>query len=643
MHPRPPSVPAEGQQVDDLGWDDDSEEASVLIVDIAKEDGGSVIGGSQSQDQSSDNAWGTMRTLKHPYSPRAGLLSLFKNNSSLRPNIDALAANVDGFGWQLEPVLDFDDEGIREQVSTAIYLNKHSDWEEMDPTTRGKRPALPSEKEINDTIAEWRQDASLERARIKQHFQGACYESSFVDLRKHTTTDKEVLGDGAWEVIRARGHEGAPRRYIRIDSNTLRYTERYEEVQAHEWYWTSPVTYQKVPVMRRFHLIVQNDGSGLDMRYFREFGDPRIISNISGKAYETVEKLKSAEGEEGARPANEILMWSIYFPGTRYGVPRWHGAIADVRGSNIAANENVEDLSNSSIPRGILAVSEGKVGEKGAQNLRSLFKASKGRARTRMAIINARTPRSRQFMPGSSGVKVEWIDLTGAQREDGMFLEYDKRADLKVGRQFRQPPIVRGDTRDYNKATGTAALQYTDEQVHQPDRNTFDWTVNRRLLPELGIRFWRFRTKGPVRVDPDAESKLIETILKQGVVVPAELRTWVERRLGIDLVRLAGEWQQLPLALIAQGWRPEAKPALSEGDPNDGTAGDKPDELDASPPDDETNPPLGVLKANVDRLTALEHALSSDEGRAILGEFRASIAKDRERFAAIDRMFERGQ
>jgi capsid portal protein len=646
-HPVPRSIPAYDEDADASPWPDDIIEAEVVVVDLEKSSDPfeRTIAGSQAEDAKAEEAsrWGNTRVVE-PLYPKGGLLDLVRNSSSLPSNVAAMANNVDGFGWLAEPALDFDDEGIREQVAVSLYLDAYSRWEEQDAATRGPEPTIPDGAEVTDTIKQWKQEASVEKARMLQHFNGACFESSFVDLRRQTTTDKEDMGEGAWEVVRARDPEGPPRRYIKLDSSMLGYTVESWEVESDEWYWTSPVTYRKVPVVRRFRLIVQAGANGLPARYFREYGDPRIISNKTGEAYDTVEDLKAAveDGgeEEGAQPAHEILMWPLYFPGQVGGVVRWHGAIHEVRGQNTAASENVDDLENSSIPRGILAVSEGRVGKKGAQKIRDIMKASAGRAKNRMAVLNVSTPRNRQFMPGSSGVKVEFIDLTGAQREDAMFAKYSRTASLTIGQQFRQPPIVRGDTQDFNRATATASLRYTDEQVYQPERNSFDHTINRRILPELGIRFWRFKSKGPVRQDPETTAKIAEILLKQGVVVPAELRPWAERTMGIDLVRTAGAWQQLPLALIAQGWTPERRPSISEeGEDVDevNDVGGPSDEQIATPPPDVAPPELGVLKSEGDRLREqIAKMRDTPEGQALLKTFQRG--KDRVS-DAVDKLF----
>ena len=58
--------------------------------------------------------------------------------------------------------------------------------------------------------------------------------------------------------------------------------------------------------------------------------------------------------------------------------------------------------------------------------------------------------------------------------------------------------MLRGDIRDFNRSTADAALHFAESQVFEPERQEFDFIVNRKLLAEMGIRFWRFVSKSPV-------------------------------------------------------------------------------------------------------------------------------------------------
>src|SRR5262249_34330545 len=98
--------------------------------------------------------------------------------------------------------------------------------------------------------------------------------------------------------------------------------------------------------------------------------------------------------------------------------------------------------------------------------------------------------------------KIELKPLTQAIQQDALFQKYDERNDDKVGQQFRVPRILRGDTRDFNRATADAALSFAEMQVFQPERESFDSRMNKTLLGDMQIRFWKFVSQAPINRDP---------------------------------------------------------------------------------------------------------------------------------------------
>jgi hypothetical protein len=76
-------------------------------------------------------------------------------------------------------------------------------------------------------------------------------------------------------------------------------------------------------------------------------------------------------------------------------------------------------------------------------------------------------------------------------------------------------------------------------------------------------------------------TKVGETLLKNGVITPAEFRPVAELMLNIDLTAQAGDWQRLPMGLIMAGHTPPqiGKPTSTAEAIGDG----KPDASDAAP------------------------------------------------------------
>ncbi|QDE67089.1 hypothetical protein BHS07_08655 [Myxococcus xanthus] len=108
-----------------------------------------------------------------------------------------------------------------------------------------------------------------------------------------------------------------------------------------------------------------------------------------------------------------------------------------------------------------------------------------------------------------------------------------------MGSAFRLPPLLRGDGRDFNRSVAEAQLRFAEDPVFQPERDEFDFLLNRKVLADMGVRFWRFRSQTTATRAPERMTEMVER-LSQGclalarrdmdtehVPVPrAELDTW---------------------------------------------------------------------------------------------------------------------
>jgi len=582
------------------------------------------IGGESQSDSDPKSAWTTIGAIPPPLDP-VGLLNLFAVSDALRQNVDAMARNVDGFGWIAEPTIDLEADDSADNVMTALYLERLAHWEAGgDPIESA--PEMPTADEVAATIKEWRAIARIEKARLRLWIEQSCFESSFVELRTRTRVDLEVVGWGVWEVIR--DLRGRPIRFKHIPAHTVRAKRLGPVVEVEELRLASPVHFERVRVRRRFRGYAQLDPElAIHARHFRELGDPRIVSSKTGVAYDSVEALR--EHDPTDVPANEVLVFGRYYPGSVYGQPVWHGQIPMVKGSRLAADHTVDYLENSAIPRGLLLVADGRVSKTSVQELKNYFAAIKGNAENRLAVVQAEAPRDRAF-EAHGRVQMQFVSLREAQRDDATFQRYTEQVKQSVGEAFRLPPILRGDTRTFNRATADAALAYAEEQVFAPERLGFDWIMNRRILPALGIRFWRFKSRGPTTSDPEVLAKVSDVFGRLGVVVPAELRGVAEQALGVDLLRSPGAWQQLPLSLVQAGFVPPggaaaAVPPAGASSPAEQDVGSVEGRTDeAGPPDRLAIPePLPTGAARVANVGELLKAAT------LLEQYRAGTDADR--------------
>jgi capsid portal protein len=218
-------------------------------------------------------------------------------------------------------------------------------------------------------------------------------------------------------------------------------------------------------------------------------------------------------------------------------------------GSRQMEEVNYLYFENKSVPPLALLVSGGRLTESAVPRIERFIEENlKGKnAFHRILILEA------DGGSGDSKATIELRPLTSAQQQDALFQDYDERNIDKVGSAFRLPRLLRGDTRDFNRATADAALRFAEDQVFQPERDEFDYQMNRRLLPEMGVRFWRFRSQTPVTRDPERMSVMVEKLVRVGVLTPEEGRVLAGDIFNREFRRIGDDWTKRPITLTLAG------------------------------------------------------------------------------------------
>lgn len=160
--------------------------------------------------------------------------------------------------------------------------------------------------------------------------------------------------------------------------------------------------------------------------------------------FASAELLRTSHSADG--PATELLHVAIHSPRGPYGVPRWVGALLVVLGSRQMREVNYLFFENKSVPPLALLILGGPLSESSLPRIERFIEENrKGRANFHKILI---------------------LEAKGGQGE--------------------------------NRATAESALRFAEDQVFQPERDEFDYLINRKLLADKGIRFWRFRSQTPV-------------------------------------------------------------------------------------------------------------------------------------------------
>jgi len=150
-------------------------------------------------------------------------------------------------------------------------------------------------------------------------------------LRKVTRFDAEGIGQSGWEVIRNKDREPSRLLYVRgVDFRPLRLRPEDRLVPVDDVRQESLFKVRKVRTLRSLRRYVVRRGSDRKV-YLKSYGDPRVISQDTGRTYADEEALKRAE--PSSRPGNELMYFGVHNPLTPLGVPRWVGNLFSVLGS----------------------------------------------------------------------------------------------------------------------------------------------------------------------------------------------------------------------------------------------------------------------------------------------------------------------
>ena len=77
--------------------------------------------------------------------------------------------------------------------------------------------------------------------------------------------------------------------------------------------------------------------------------------------------------------------------------------------------------------------------------------------------------------------------------------------------------------------------------------------MNRKLLADMGIRFWRFRSQTPVTRDPERMSLMVEKLVRVGVLTPEEGRILAGDIFNREFRKIGADWVKRPITLTLAG------------------------------------------------------------------------------------------
>lgn len=447
---------------------------------------------------------GTFNILEPMYSPtqlnRHAIAS-----GVLRTCIEAMATNVDSFGYTLE------------------YIGPEGGQDNA--------------------------DAQEEKARVEGVLDHPNGEYSLIDLRRRFRTDRESTGYGTIEVVR-NPDDGFPDILYHVPSYTVRMTSQDKETTDAMRYMPRPGANNNMMLVRtRFRRMVQIVGG--KRVYFRETGDTRPIDASNGK-------VMAGASADRDKLASDMVMDMIYAPGSNYGAPRWIGELRSVLGIQESENTNLGFFKDNAIPAMMMMILGGAMNQQGQQDFRTLVQQSRGAGMQNKVVMleikgdeNAASDKGQIQRPE---VKLE--PLMQTRQNDAYFQEYEENSAKKVRSSFRLPAIFTGLTEEVRYAVAQASLTLAESQVFGPERNQTDDLFNFQILTYNGepMRFWRYKSNPPRIHDEAAILKAVETLEKVGAMTPNIAIEIANAMFDMDIANVEDGWGDMPFQ-FTQGMR----------------------------------------------------------------------------------------
>jgi len=484
--------------------------------------------------------------LEPPYNLKH-LCVLAERSNSLRANVDAYVTNIDSFGHRFAPAIRFSDDDSEQQIKDAILATRLAERPSAKPSSLDPNPV-----DVRRVTEELLIQSRAEKARLTAFFSSCCDDISFVELRRRTRQDLENTGNGYWEVLRA--VDGTIAKLAHVQSHTVRLLKLdAEPTQYTDTVRVSAIAFKQVPALKRFRRYVQLDDYANPIAFFKQFGDPRVVSAKTGEVFDTIQVMRREEGKQ-ARQATELVHFKLYSGRSSYGIPRWIGNSLSVVGSRSMEEVNVAYFESKAVPPLAVLVSGGaRLSDKSVERLTRFMDEHLRGKENFHSIMVLQAESDKKGARGGERARIELKPLTSAQLQDATHQEYDNANREKVGASFRLPRILRGNAENVNRATAEAAIRLSEDQVFQPERDSFDYFMNRVFMPAIGARFWSFVSQTRVTRDPDRAVQNVERLVKAGVLTPEEGRELAEDILNRDLRPIKEDWVTRPLTLTLAG------------------------------------------------------------------------------------------
>lgn len=425
---------------------------------------------------------------------------------------------------------------LAEMVEYSTILQQCIEAYKRNITGFGTKVTYTTDENQTEETTEMQQ----EKERVESFIKNFNFEQSFEDVWGDALGNREKTGNGYIEVIR--DGKGEPAEGYSLDPQEMRLTRLgNERIEVTYMVDGTPITRHRK--FRRFAQKLQNG----NIVWFKEFGDPRIMSAKTGKYEDELDATEQIAPED---EATEIIHLKI---GTRpYGVPRWIGQLIHMYGARKAEELNYNYFYNGRHNPAALVVTNGLLTEESEAALKEYSGKVGGTDNAHKFLVIEVEGTETDDLPGEEKVqssKAEFKSLADMLQQDALFLEYDDASRMKVQSAFRLPDIYVGRSKDFNRATADTARYITEEQVFEPERNSIEFTINNQLFRGLELQYTKMAFEKPEISNVEDMTKLLAAINAIGGVAPNDVRPLLAKTLGKPIEEIPEDIANMPTKL----------------------------------------------------------------------------------------------
>ena len=254
-------------------------------------------------------------------------------------------------------------------------------------------------------------------------------------------------------------------------------------------------------------------------RFFKKFGDTRLMDCETGEFV--------AGPLPMARQATEVIHFKIpCVRSTFYGMPRWVPAIPAITGNRLAAVRNVTFFEHDAVPRLIITISGGgRLAPDSVEEIRKFLTVrSKGVENAhRVAVIQLDQKRT-NFTADTPRAEINIEPITVGTTEDASFLQYRVANDEEIRESFGIGKVF-FTLDDVSRAGGRISRMITNESEFEPDRVSWEWEINQKIVRDFDVKFAKFKLARPDLSDPLETAKIDKLLADAGALSPNDIRT----------------------------------------------------------------------------------------------------------------------